>query len=206
MYDLGTYSTHMPTKKANPPTNPRIYPIIFVMILLCMTGLVAIIPSDCYASYIIDTNQDMLVLDKVNGVYEATATILALVSFGSVLGMRLSANKNTAGRQRGGLLLVSGSSINVILIQVLVMGGLCCGSLFTSQYFIYITLTGIALIGMVLGYATIVTAQSKTAYRRPPRTNRIKGNIKTTTKTKAKAHHKTDSKGSGEREPPAETS
>lgn len=89
------------------------------------------------------------------------------------------------------------------MIQVLVMGELCCGSLFTSQYSLYITLTGIALMGIVLGYATIVTAQSKAATRRPPRTKRIGGNInKTTRKSKAKAHRKSDSKVSREHRPP----
>ena len=206
MYNLGTYSTHMPTKKEKPPTDPRKYAIMFVVILLCVTILVVIIPSDCYAQYIIDMDQDMLVIDKVEGVYEATATILALVSFGSVLGIRLSANKDTAVRQRGGLLLVLGSSIHVILIQVLVMGGLCCGSLFTSQYLIYITLTGIALMGMILCYVTIVTAQTKPNMRRPPRTNRIKGNIKITTKTEVEVDHKTYSKVPGEHGPPTEKS
>ena len=92
-------------KKSNegPLITHKTYAAIFVMILLCVTGLVAIIPSDCYASYIIDMNQDVLVLGNIEGVYEATATILALVSFGSVLGIRLSANKDTAGRQRSGL-------------------------------------------------------------------------------------------------------
>ena len=100
-----------------PPTNPIRYTAIFIMILWLVTILVAVMPSDLYATYLIDTDQDMLVIDKVEGVYEATATILALVSFGSILGIRLSTNKDTAGRQRSGLLLIVGSSFHVSLCK-----------------------------------------------------------------------------------------
>ena len=91
---------------------------------------------------------------------------------------------------------------------MLVMIGLCCHSLFMSQYAVYITLTGIALIGMVLGYAIIVAAQYETTARRTPRTKRIRRNIiKTTRKSKATAYrNKSDRKVSEEHEPPVEPS
>ena len=125
---VSTSGDHPKKSEKKAPTDPRRYAIVFVMVLSGLIVVAHVMPSDWYAQYIMDTNQDMLVVDKVEGVYEATATILALVSFGSVLGIRLSTNKDASGRQLGGLLLVSGGSLHVIVIQVLVMGGVCCGS------------------------------------------------------------------------------
>ena len=165
---------------------PRRYALAFILLLWGLTLAVYVTPPDLYAQYVVDTDQAPPTANNVEGVYEATATILALVSFGSVLGVRLSTNKDTAGRQLGGLILVSGGSLLVIIIQVLVMGGLCCGSLPTSQYLAYIVLTGLALMAIVGGYATIVIAQNTAASSRMVRAKRAKSTVNKTASKKPK--------------------
>lgn len=137
----------------------------------------AYLAPDQYVQYFPDAAKIPSDIHKIEGIYEATATILALVSFGSVLGVRLSTNRHAAGLQQGGLILVFGGSFLVIIIQVLVLGGLCCGSLSTIQYLAYITLTGLALIEMVGGYAVIVYGQSGMASSRMAHTKKARSAV-----------------------------
>ena len=166
-------------KKA--PTRSGTRALVLVLVLACLTIAVPEIPTDWYAHYVIDVDHATTV-GGIDGIYEATATILALVSFGSVLGVRLSSNKDAAGRQRGGLALVSGGSFLVVIIQASVMVKLCCGSLPASQYIIYIGLTGVALGVIILGYLTIALTQDTVASSRIAHDRRIKGAVSKTTR------------------------
>ena len=107
------------------------------------------------------SSPDMTWKEDTDGLYEASATILALVGFGSTIGVKISANKMRAAAQLAGLTLVFGASSIVIMVQVVTMMGLCCWGLFQETYGAYILLTGISLLVMLLGYAVLVM-QSKT--------------------------------------------
>ena len=150
------------------------YPMLCVMPVVILWGLTLSVHSspDLYAQHLASADEITSDIRKIEGIYEATATILALVSFGSVLGVRLSTNRYAAGIQRGSLTLVFGGSLLVIIIQVLVMGGLCCGYLLAGQYLVYIMLTGMALIVMVGVYIIIVAAQNKDTSNRRKRSER----------------------------------
>lgn len=179
-------------KKA--PTRSNARALAFVMVLLVLAFAVYTVPSDLYSRYVIDADKELVGVNGVEGMYEATATILALVSFGSILGVKLNPNKDAAGRQRGGLLLVSGGSAVVIIIQVSVMTKLCCGSLFASQYIIHIGLTGLALMVIVLGYLVIAVAQDTVDSSRMTHKRIERAVSKTTRKPRGSPAKKTDTK------------
>lgn len=69
--------------------------------------------------------------EDTGGLFEASATILAFVSLGSVLGVRLNQNNMQSRVQFGGIILVLLCSAVVILIQTGIMLGLCCFTLDT---------------------------------------------------------------------------
>lgn len=98
-------------------------------------------------------------MNNDGGIYEASATILALVGFGSTIGVKISANKQRASIQWMGLSLVYGSSALVILAQTLIMTTLCCLGLYELFYMMFMMLTSIALLLMLLGYFALALQQ-----------------------------------------------
>lgn len=104
---------------------------------------------------------DMMWVDNIDGMYEASASILALVGFGSTIGVKISANKLRAQAQLAGLLLVFGGSGLVIMTQVIIMMGLCCIGLHQLLYVIFLVYTGLCLLVMLLGYLALVIQQHK---------------------------------------------
>lgn len=108
-----------------------------------------------------NTSPDMMWVDNIDGMYEASASILALVGFGSTIGVKISANKLRAQAQLAGLLLVFGGSGLVIMTQVIIMMGLCCSGLHQFFYGIFLTYTGLCLLVMLLGYLALVLQQHR---------------------------------------------
>lgn len=121
---------------------------------------------------------DMAWLERAGGVYEASATILAVVSLGSILGVRIDTDPEQAKIQKAALYLVLGCSGVVVLAQVLTMIGICCLGLGSTTYAIYLGVTGLSLLTMFGGYATLIRTQAltrRTRSRRGKRTNVITG-------------------------------
>ena len=143
---------------------------IFLVVMLVMIAIVAVVPPWHYGDPLgIDAEKAMRDAGKIDGMYEATATILGLVGFGSIIGIRFSTNKEQFGIQKGGLLLVGGCNVLVILLQTLTMIGVCCAGLPMIVYGLYVMLTGITLMGMVFGYVMMAKAQLDEAGHRHTR-------------------------------------
>lgn len=92
-------------------------------------------------------------------VYIASATILALTSFGSIVGVRISSERETARVQAGGITLMLGSVMAIVFVQVWVMITACCGELAQSGYKCAMMGTAVLLICVLLGHAAVVGAQ-----------------------------------------------
>ena len=120
-------------------------------------GLMVIIVTQ--GVHIVLTPLDMTWTNNIDGMYEASATILALVGFGSTIGVKISTNKLRASIQLAGLLLVFGGSITIIMAQVFIMIGLCCLGLSQLSYIAFLLWTGVALLVMLLGYLALVLQQ-----------------------------------------------
>lgn len=140
---------------------------IFLFAMIIGIAAASLVPPWIYGAPLgIDVNEAMKNASTVNGIYEATATILGLVGLGSIIGVKFSTNKEQFGVQRGGLVLVGGCNVLVILIQTLIMLGVCCAGLPIIVYGMYVWLTGVSLMGMVFGYVVMAFAQmGETGYR-----------------------------------------
>ena len=95
-------------------------------------------------------------IDDKGGMYEASATILALTSLGYLLGIRFGVTVRGLKYQGLGIALVSASIIVVIIVQTHIMWGLCCGDITQSSYGISLIVTGVALAAVVYGYFIIL--------------------------------------------------
>ena len=122
--------------------------LMWVIMVLTASGLVLLISST--------PNKP---LDDVDGIFEASATILAFVSLGSVLGVRFNRNITRSRRQFGGIIVVLVFSATVIIIQTAIMLGLCCFGLNTHTYAILMILTAIGFILMIFGYLIYIIGQ-----------------------------------------------
>ncbi len=131
-----------------------------ILVALLLVGVVGvttihIIFQDQLTKPLSDLFQEM----KEDGLYEASAMILALVGFGSIIGVRISSDRTLATTQVSGLILVFGSSSVVIITQVLIMIGVCCFDLTQLTYITYLWITCLALIIMMFGYTLLITQQ-----------------------------------------------
>ena len=95
-------------------------------------------------------------LDDLDGIYEASATILALIGFGSTIGVKISTNEKQANTQLTGLILVFGCGAIVIIAQVFTMMGACCLGLSEKIYIGILMHTGASLLCMLMGYFVLV--------------------------------------------------
>ena len=98
---------------------------------------------------------DKLLNDK-DGLFEASATILAFVSLGSVLDVRLSSDRAKGAAQFGGIAVVLICSAVVIIIQTAIILWLCCFELYASTYVIMMIVTALCFIVSTLGYMIYV--------------------------------------------------
>lgn len=132
------------------------------IVALLLVGVVAVtITHTVYQICISKSISDMLQVMDGDGLYEASATILALVGFGSTIGVRISSDRTRATTQLSGLILVFGSSGVVIITQVAIMVGLCCLNLNQITYALYLLITGMALIMMMFGYILLIAQQKE---------------------------------------------
>lgn len=90
--------------------------------------------------------------NEVNGIYEASATILVITSLASILSVKISSDRDKARIQHAGIVMVIGNNIVIILTQITIMLGLCCTGLEKITYFKYMGITGVSLIFIALGY------------------------------------------------------
>ena len=131
-----------------------------VIVALLLSGVVAVtvIHAIFHAS---KSLPDLLQVMDGDGLYAASATILALVGFGSIIGVRIRSDRTRATTQLSGIILVFGSSSVVILTQVVTMIGLCCLNLNHLTYALYLLITGMTLIIMMVGYILLITQQKE---------------------------------------------
>lgn len=154
-----------------------------VVVLFGVVAVFHILPPECYAGHIGMSEPSESWENGTDGLYEATATVMGLVSFGSFVGIKLSTNRERAGLQRGGLIMIFGCNIIMVLIQSSTMLGICCLDIHMARYAVYIQLTAITLMGMLFGYAMIFSAQNKEVRQRRTRRRDVDTATKNTTDT-----------------------
>lgn len=107
----------------------------------------------------VSSRLDTAWIEDKGGMYEASATILALVSFGYVLGVRFGATVEGVRHQGSGIKLIFLSTVAVIISQTSIMLGLCCFGITQLLYGLLFAYTAIFLSMMVLGYYRIIHVQ-----------------------------------------------
>lgn len=73
-------------------------------------------------------------LNGQDGLFETSATILAFSTLGSVLGIRFSSDKDRGMAQVAMLSIIILCTTTVIVLQAVVIVGLCCFDLYASTY------------------------------------------------------------------------
>ena len=98
-------------------------------------------------------------------IHTASATILALTVFGSVLGIRIVGDSNSVRTQRNGILAIFAGVIAIVTIHVHIMISTCCMiSAFTqSNYACLLVLTMLFMFLLMTGFSALVDAQLKAA-------------------------------------------
>lgn len=104
-------------------------------------------------------SSDRLLNDSVDGLFEASATILAFVSLGSILGVRLSANRDQGSVQFGAIGMVLICSAAVLLIQTAIIILFCCFDLYANVYALLMVATAVCFIIAFIGCLAYVFAQ-----------------------------------------------
>ena len=99
-------------------------------------------------------------------VYLASATILALATFGSVLAVVVSGRPETHKPKRQGASMMFAGVGAVIILQFLIMYGACCSNFDAGYFFILLLFTATALAIVASGFALLLdswfTSLSKT--------------------------------------------
>ena len=91
-------------------------------------------------------------------ILAASATILALTSFGSILGVRISKDRVTVQTQAKGFIFILGGAVAITITQALIMGATCCNELHSVAYLTLLAVTALYLICMIVGYAIVIRA------------------------------------------------
>ena len=99
-------------------------------------------------------------------VYLASATILALATFGSLLAVVVSGRPETHKSKRQGVSMMFAGVGAVIILQFLIMYGACCSNFDAGYFFILLLFTVVALAIVASGFALLLdswfTSPSKT--------------------------------------------
>lgn len=121
---------------------------------------VAIVLVAYYGMLLFDDHPNKPLDKDTDGLFEASATILAFVSLGSVLGVRFNTNtpqKNMV--QFGGIIVILICSAIVIIVQTIIILGLCCFELYTHDYAKLMISTASCFLMSILGYVIFVSGQ-----------------------------------------------
>lgn len=122
---------------------------VLVVIVLVICGMILL--------YFNSSNKPLN--DSADGLFEASATILAFVSLGSILGIRLSSDKTQGTAQFGAVAFVLILSIVVLVIQTIIIISLCCFTLYANVYAVLMAVTAICFIAAFIGCLAYVYAQ-----------------------------------------------
>lgn len=132
----------------------------------CGPECINIIQSDYHAEPTIERHY----------IHTASATILALTVFGSVLSVRIVADPNNVKAQTKGILAIFAGVIAIVAIHVHIMISTCCVSwtLTQSAYACLLVLTMLLMFLLLLGFGALVSAQLEAAKQAGTRKYNIK--------------------------------
>ena len=88
--------------------------------------------------------------------YLASATIVALATFGSLVSIRVFGNPETLKSRTWGFGMIFGGVVAVIIFQSLLMYGACCGSISATGFSCFLLWTVAAIIAIVYGSILIL--------------------------------------------------
>ena len=94
-------------------------------------------------------------------VYLASATILALATFGSVLAVVVSGRPEIHKPKGQGASMMFAGVGAVIILQFLIMYGACCSNFDAGYFFILLLFTAVALVIVVGGFARVIDSLLK---------------------------------------------
>ena len=94
-------------------------------------------------------------------VYLASATIVGLATFGSLVTIRALGKPKTRRARKWGSVLMFGGAISVVIYQSSLMYGACCGSVNAIQFTGSVLLTVGAMITISLGFVLVMDAWLK---------------------------------------------
>ena len=94
-------------------------------------------------------------------LYLASATIIALATFGSLVTVRFLGYSKTLKTRGHGIILMFGGVIVVIVCQSILMYGACCGSINTMGFVGLFGATAVSLVSITIGFAMILESGLK---------------------------------------------
>ena len=89
-------------------------------------------------------------------VYLASATIIALATFGSMVTIRVLGKPQTRKFREQGIVMMSGGIGAAITVQSLLMYGACCGSMDKTLLSIFLVMATTTIIFVIIGFARIL--------------------------------------------------
>ena len=94
-------------------------------------------------------------------VYLASATIIGLSTFGSLLAVRISGKPETLKHRKQAFGMISAGVGAVILLQFFIMYGACCSNFDAGHFFLLLLFTVAALVIVASGFARVIDSWFK---------------------------------------------